>query len=185
MPDDLPTLSTDQQENLIKPVSKHEIFKAMSSMANGKSPRPNGLNVEFLKYFWHTIGDSITQSIQHFFNIGHMPSSWNRTHICLIPKKKNPKTVTDFRPISLCNTNYKIITKIMSNRLKQILPDIIGIEQTAFVQGRSIFDNILMAQELVHSLEKNTKDHLMMILKIDMEKAYDVVCWNSIYAMLM
>ncbi|KAJ0969061.1 hypothetical protein J5N97_021938 [Dioscorea zingiberensis] len=142
------------------------------------------MNAEFFKVHWHIIGESIYRAISHFFQQGTLPNSWNQTHICLIPKKEFPQTVQDYRPISLCNVNYKIITKILVSRLKPILNNLVGLEQAAFVQGRSIYDNIFLTQEIAHSLEHNTHELPMMLTKIDMEKAYDILRWDVIVAVL-
>lgn len=84
-----------------------------------------------------------------------MPNSWGKTFISLIPKKTNPKFVSDFLPISLCNVYHKIISKILANRLKLILPRLIGKEQCGFVLGRCPFDNIITIQEVVHSIDRD------------------------------
>lgn len=88
-----------------------------------------------------------------------MPSSWGKTFIILIPKKDKPNLVSDFKPISLCNVNFKIITKILANRLKLVLPKLIGQEKAGFVSDRCSFDNIIVVQEIVHTLQTNTKNH--------------------------
>lgn len=110
-----------------------------------------------------------------------MDSLLNRTHIALIPKVKNPESISQFRPISLCNFSYKIISKILANRLKKWLPKIIEPEQSAFVQDRQIQDNILIVQEVLHQMRitKRRRKH-QAVLKLDMQKAYDRVEWDFV-----
>jgi hypothetical protein len=91
-------------------------------------------------------------AIKNFFSTGYLDAYVNSTFIALIPKNKNPSKVSDFRPISLCNVVYKIISKVLANRLKVILPHIISQNQSAFIPGRLISDNILAAYETLHTM---------------------------------
>lgn len=102
----------------------------------------------------------------------------------LFPKKDKPKLVLDFSPISLCNVCFKIISKILTNCLKLVLPHVIVREQAGFVSSRCSFDNIIALQEIVHTLENGTNSPPRMIIKLDIEKAYDTLNWSVILAIL-
>ena len=118
-------------------------------------------------------------------NSGIMPCGINDTYICLIPKVKSPQKITEFRPISLCNVIYKIMSKILANRLKRILPGVIDESQSAFVPGRLITDNVLVAFETMHCINQRKKGkEALMAIKLDMSKAYDRVEWAYLEAMM-
>lgn len=107
-----------------------------------------------------------------------LPEEWNHTHLCLIPKVPNPRKMTEVRPISLCSVLYKIVSKIISSRLKTHLPEIVFKTQYAYVAERLVSDNILVAHEIMHSLRSNDKiSKEFMAFKTDMYKAYDIVEW--------
>ena len=114
-----------------------------------------------------------------FLNNGVMLPDLNHTNIVLIPKvKKNPEKMSKFRPISLCNVIYKVISEVLTNRLKQVLPDIISPTQSAFVPGRLITNNVIVAYEVLHSMHARKKGKTgALALKLDISKAYDQVEW--------
>ena len=114
-----------------------------------------------------------------------MPTNLNLTHIALIPKVKNPMCVNEFRPISLCNFLYKIISKVLANRLKKILPHIISPTQSAFIPGQLITDNILATYEMLHTMHSRMWGKKgFMAIKLDMSKAYDRVEWRFLEAVM-
>ena len=109
-----------------------------------------------------------------------MPSGLNDTFITVIPKVPNPEKVTQFRPIGLCNVVYKLITKCLVNRLKRALPDLISLIQSSFVPWRQITDNVIVMQEVLHSMRHKTGIKGWMAIKLDLEKAYDRLRWEFI-----
>jgi hypothetical protein len=121
-----------------------------------------------------------------FFSAGLMPNYLNYTHIVLIPKTKSPLSVTEFRPISLCNVLYKLLSKVLANRLKKVLPCIISITKIAFIPGRLILDNILAVYETLHAMHKWLRGKKgYMAMKLDMSKVYDRVKWRFLEAVMI
>lgn len=112
--------------------------------------------------------------VQSFFRTNSFPRDWNHMNLCLIPKIDKPKTTKDFRPISLCNVLYKVISKILVHRLKPVLSSIVSENQAAFIPGRAITDNVLIAHEVLHSLRVRRRcSKAYMAVKTDISKAYD------------
>ena len=114
-----------------------------------------------------------------------MPEYLNKTFISLIPKCIGPETLSQFRPISLCNTVYKVVTKIIVNRIRPLLSNLVSPFQAAFIPGRRGVDNVIIAQELIHSLHKKKGRKGQFILKVDLEKAYDRLEWSFIREVLL
>ena len=126
--------------------------------------------------FWHIVGDNVVSVVLEFLNTSYLLPDLNHTYIVLIPKIKNPVKVSDYRPISLCNVIYKIIAKVLANRLKQVLPHIISPTQSAFVPGRLITDNVLVAYEALHTMHGHKKGKTRTLaMKLDISKVYDRV----------
>lgn len=115
-------VSPGMNEDLMKPFTREEVRRALFQMSPSKAPGPDGMTALFFQKFWHIVGMDVTDSILDFLNNGHMLKGLNYTHIALIPKVKSPEFMTQFRPISLCNVLYKIISKVLVNRMKTILP---------------------------------------------------------------
>ena len=143
-------------------------------MGPTKAPGPDGMNALFYQKFWHIVGNDVTTAVLDYLNNGNMLPDINYTHIVLIPKIKSPEKMTDFRPISLCNVIYKIISKVIANRLKLILPQLISPTQSAFIPSRLITDNVLVAYETLHSMHCRKKGRKgSLALKLDISKTYD------------
>ena len=133
----------------------------------------------FYKSFCHIVGEEVIVVVLKALNTCIIPEYINTTFISLIPKIKNPKKASDFRPISLCNVIYKLVAKVKANNLKKFLVKSMPDSQSAFLSGRLITDNILMAFETLHCLKRKTTGKFRcMALKLDMSKAYDLVEWE-------
>ena len=180
-----PMVTMEMNEALMREFSPEEVKSALDSIDDLKAPGPDGMPALFYKRFWGTVGDQVTHEVLAVLNGGEMPESWNDTVIALIPKVKNPKKVTELRPISLYNVIYKLISKVLANRLKVFLPEIISPTQSAFVPGRLISDNILIAYELTHHILNRKKGEKgFAAIKLDMSKAYDRVEWSFLGQMM-
>ena len=158
---------------------KAKVDIALSQMDALKSPGLDGMPPLFFQHFWPVIGDEVANAVLTCLNTGSIPSSINQTHITLIPKVKSPERVSEYRPIALCNILYKLISKVIANRLKTILPSIISETQSAFQSSKAISDNILIAFETLHHMKNQKSKKLgFMAMKLDMSKAYDWVEWS-------
>lgn len=179
-------MTEDMRGSLLRPYSKEEVIVALKSMHPGKFPCPDGLPALFYNKFWHLVVDEVTEMVIRFLNHGGMPSSVNDTTVVLIPKIKKPKETKDLRPISLCNISYKLISKVLAKRLKLFLPDIIEDNQSAFVPGRLITDNVLLDAEVFHFMKISAaRKHWFMVLQLDMSKAFDRVKWDYLRGIML
>jgi ribonuclease HI len=173
-------LSIEEKSTLDRPLCTTEIKNAIFSFKPQKAPGPDGLHPIFFQQFWSTVGDSTCKLIQEIFQKSTMPADLNETLICLIPKVKKPESVHQFRPIGLCNTIYKTVTKILVLRLKSFLNNLIHPLQASFIPGRKASDNVIVVQEIIHSMTTSRSKVGAMALKIDLEKAYDRLEWSFI-----
>jgi hypothetical protein len=173
-----PRVTDLMNENLDAPFTAEDVRRAAFSIGNYKAPGPDGPHAIFYKQSWNICGEDITQDILQVMNYRQIPDGWNDTTVVLIPKVENLELITQFRPISVCNVIYKIISKMLALRLKQILPEVISPTQSAFVPGRLITDNVLVAYESIHTIKnKRSGSNGSCAVKLDMQKTYDRVEW--------
>lgn len=155
-----------------------EIHCAVLNINVDKAPGPDGFSAGFYHSFWDMIGADICSEVREFFLTGKMDKKVNETHIFLLPKVPGSKSPSEFRPIALCNVRYKIIAKILTLRLQKALDHIVLKQQSAFVPGRAITDNILITHENLHYLKiSEATKRCSMVVKTDMSKAYDRIEW--------
>jgi len=167
------TLSVGEGGSLIKPFSEAEVKEAIWDCDSFKSPGPDGVNFGFLKEFWTEVKVDVMRFVSEFHRNGKLAKGINATFIVLIPKVDNPQRLNDFRPISLVGSMYKILAKLLANRLRLVLSSVVAETQSAFVKKRQILDGILIANEVVDEATKLKKD--LLLFKVDFEKAYDSV----------
>ena len=137
--------SDEQKAGLLKDVTSEEITKTVFAMPLSKSPRPDGYSVEFLRSSWPIVGNDFVATVQEFFRNGKLLKDLNNTAIVLIPKTSQACKLGEFCPISCCNIAYKVIAKIIDNPLKPILQHCISPNQSAFLKGRSLGENVLLS----------------------------------------
>ncbi|PKU64267.1 Putative ribonuclease H protein [Dendrobium catenatum] len=155
-------------------VSDEEIKAAIFAGSSTSSPGPDGFNFEFYKSSWLITGPLICKAVKSFFAKGYLPNKVKASAIALIPKFAHASNISDFRPIALCNVFYKIISKILASRMKDIMPFIIGNNQGGFIKNRIATDNILLASEILLDFKLSAKMKLLCA-KLDIRKAFDSV----------
>ena len=179
----LPEITEEQKEFCNKTISEVEILNSIKGMSNGKSPGSDGLPTDFYKFFWTNIKHLLKDSILYAMNNGELSIEQRRGIITLLPKKhKNRLFLKNWRPITLLNTDYKIIAKILANRLKAVLPNIINDDQTGYIKDRYIGQNIRILEDVTFFTNQNQIPGIL--LSIDFEKAFDSLNWNILYKTL-
>jgi hypothetical protein len=148
---------------------------ALTSFNKDRSPGPDGWTVEFFIHFFDLVGPNLLELVEDSRLHGRIIGTLNSTFLTLIPKENNPSTFGDYRPISLCNLCYKLITKIIANRLKPILSRALSEEQLGFLKGCQILDAIGTTHECLHNIKM--KKSKALILKLDLKKAFDCIDW--------
>lgn len=160
-----------------------EVKTAVFGLGKDKAPGPDGFPLIFFRHFWETIKLDLLNLCEDFYWGRENLERNNWVNIALIPKVDSRKSPRDYRPISLINSSLKILSKILASRLSAVMNDLVDTDQSAFLKGRCILDNIATAEELIFSLHKRKlPGH---ILKVDFTKAFDSVDWEFLLDLLV
>lgn len=152
-------------------------------MDTDKAPGPDGFTIHFYKSCWHIIRADLCKMIRWFMGKAKVGGGTKSTYLTLIPKDINPETFTRFRSISLCNASYKILAKLIANRVKPLLKTLISPPQGGFVEGRHILDYVIQVQEIIHSSKQRNEKG--MLIRLDMANAFDRVDRSFLYKVLL
>ena len=174
-----PKLNDEQAFSIKGEINYDEALKTLKNMQNNKSPGSTGFTTEFFKFFWVDLGFFVLKSINYAFRKGEFSNTQKEGIITCIPKTgKSRKFIKNWRPISLLNVTYKIASGTIANRLKKVLPSIVDLDQSGFIAGRFIGDNIRLIYDILNYGNEQDKKGLMVL--IDFEKAFDTVSWSFI-----
>lgn len=163
-------------EEFLKPITEEELLETIKNFKKEKSPGPDGWPIEFFSHFYELFKNDMLRMVEASRISGNVNSALSATFLVLIPKKDKSSSFLDYRPIALCNSLYKIISKIIADRMKVVLNSFISKEHHAFLKDRLILDAIAMTQECLFTI--NSKNIDAAALKIDLKKAFDSVDWG-------
>ncbi|GKV31185.1 hypothetical protein SLEP1_g39903 [Rubroshorea leprosula] len=164
-------ISQLENDHLVGAFSEEEIDVAVRECDSSKAPGPNGFNFDFVKNVWELIRVDVIRFLHEFHKNGKLVRGLNTSFIVLVPKVDNPQKIEEFRPISLIGVMYKILAKLLANRLKVVLDGIVDEQHMAFIRGRQLMDGVVVANEVIDDVKKKRKE--TFLFKIDFEKAYD------------
>jgi hypothetical protein len=178
--ENLPKLTENDKQSCENDLTIEEIGKALKDLKNGKAAGTDGFTPDFYKFFWPKIKNNVFESLSYAFESNKLSIDQRRGIINLIPKKsKDPRLLKNWRPISLLNTDYKIITKVLANRIKKVLPSVINPDQVAYLKNRFIGQNIQTIFDIMGYTKLMDKNGIIVFL--DFEKAFNTINWDVIY----
>lgn len=177
---EIPSVSPDLVDNLEMPISIEELSTAISSMQSGKCPGPDGYPIEFYKKFQHKLAPVLIDMYNESFRSLKLPPTLNQACISLILKKnKDPLSCSSYRPISLLNVDFKLLSKMLALRLETVLPTIISPNQTGFIKNRHSFFNLRRLLNTIYQLPHTSSPEA--VIALDAEKAFDRVEWGYLF----
>lgn len=169
-------MTEEQNELLVAMPTEEEIKQAIFDLNGESASGPYGFTEQFYQSCWNIIKEDLCNMVKAFFVGQELPRYITHTNLVLIPKGEQVTNFGDVRPISLSNFSNKIFSKVIQGRLDKVLPSLISPNQTGFLKGKSIFENVLLAQEIVKAIRIRTKS-ANVLLKMDMTKSYDRISW--------
>ena len=176
------SLSEENSDKADRSYNKNEFKEALFQLPSSKSPGSDGLPSEFYKTFWDIFSDDFSQVYKNSLMNKILPKSQREAIIKCLPKKGDLSKVSNWRPISLLNTDYKILSKAIANRLLKLLPNLISEEQTCSVKGRKISQNLLLNRDFITYANKNNLK--ASLISLDQMKAFDRVEWTFLFETL-
>lgn len=184
--EDVPQLSQLDRDRLDNPYSPEELKNALGKLNKGKCPGSDGLTVELYERFWQALQEPFCEAIFQALGEGILSVEQRRGVISLIPKKNSDRRyVANWRPITLLNTDYKILTKAIAIRMQSCIKQIIHTDQNGFLRGRYIGSNLRTVQDIIDKTQDlRDQDSEPFILALDYEKAFDSISWQTIFKAL-
>jgi len=180
----IPNLIDDNTNRLLTMMpSPEEIKYAVFDLNPNGAPGPDGFGASFFQTYWDIVHKDVTEVVTEFFQTKRLSPNFNANTLILIPKNPNADTIDQFRPISLENFKFKIITKVLADRLANVLPNIISKEQRGFIRGRNIKDSIALISEAINARDKRCFGG-NLAMKIDVSKAFDTFNWEFLINVL-
>ena len=155
-------VKSEMNNELTRDFTMEEVRTTLQQMHPTKAPNPDDMSAIFYQKYWNIMGLNVANIVLNVLNSNASLAEINRTNIALVPKVKSPSRMKDFHPISLSSVAYKLISKVLANRLKAILPQIISENQSAFLSKRLIIDNILVTFEIMHYLNHKRMGRMVL-----------------------